>query len=89
MGTRGEKRKTYRAAKDPLDGSFLNGAFYRCHLELQYPGLRDQEDSKWKIVRRVTLSSHMIAYVSSSTRRSRDDMSKDVDLVYEWHQQSV
>jgi hypothetical protein len=43
MGTRKEKIKTYRAAMDPLDGSFPNGAFYRCHLELQHPGQRDQE----------------------------------------------
>ena len=47
----GEETTTHRAAKDPLDGSFLNGAFYRCHLELQRPGHRDQEVRKRKIER--------------------------------------
>jgi hypothetical protein len=55
MGTQGEKRKTYRVAKDPLDGSFLNGAFYQCHLELQHPDLRDQEIRN----RRLYDSSHL------------------------------
>ena len=76
MGTQGETTKTYRAAKDPLDGSFLNGAFYRCHLELQHPGLEIRRFEIEDSTIQVTLSSHMIAYSSSSTRGSCDDMSK-------------
>jgi hypothetical protein len=76
MGTQGEKTKRYRAVKDPLDGSFLNGAFYRCHLESQHPGHRDQEIRNRGSYDSSTLSSHTIAYPSSSTRGSHDDMGK-------------
>ena len=43
MGTQKGKMKTYRVVMDPLDGSFPNEAFYRCHLESQHPGQLDQE----------------------------------------------
>lgn len=76
MGTQKEKIKTNRVAMDPLDGSFPNGAFYRCHLESRCPGERDQETETEDRTIQITRSSHMIAYPRSSTRRSRDDMSK-------------
>ena len=41
-GRKTENMKTYRVAEDPLDDSFLNEVFYRCHLELQHPGHQDQ-----------------------------------------------
>lgn len=41
-GCNAEIMKTYRVAEDPLDGSFLNEVFYRCHLELQRPDHQDQ-----------------------------------------------
>ena len=51
---------------DPLDGSFLNEVFYRCRLELQHPGQRDQEIPTEDRAIPVTLSSHMIAYYPNS-----------------------
>ncbi len=51
-----EKMRTYRVAEGPLDGSFPNEVFYRCHLELQHPGHQDQ------VIRSRTLLNQMLPF---------------------------